>query len=288
MSLFGFGITQSDEFGEIYDQFMTEYNRNREVADITAEILADYHKEFADSDGVMHDVYFALAKAEWMCCAQSELVLRRVKEIIDSGDNLAFLRELGANESDLRQRAKKLGEFWLSLQTPRAKPRQRKVNPQDRIKDLPPVEVGECYAYKYENGYRIFVVLDLFQMIWTQTLALCCVLKPTYSAEQLKTVDVLQQDVAHIGGYVGVDFLSPSTLRKIGKLELPPHLKDTMFGKNRLIFGNKRDFRADYSEVETRPLSEWLEFRMTQQSDSSELQYNDEFQYYEDPREDEE
>ena len=134
MGCWGMGMTQSDEFCEIYDKFMDSYNEGKEVADITATILAKYHAEFDDDDGIMHDVYFALAKAEWMCCEQSELVLNRVKEIIESGANIEFYRELETTEKELKVRQKNLEKFWDSLQTPRAKPRQRRIDPLDRVK----------------------------------------------------------------------------------------------------------------------------------------------------------
>ena len=91
MGCWGMGMAQSDEFCENYDNFMEEYDNGKAVAEITADILAKYHAEFADDDGVMHDIYFALAKAEWMCCEQSELVLRRVREIIESGANVVLV-----------------------------------------------------------------------------------------------------------------------------------------------------------------------------------------------------
>lgn len=63
MGCLGMGVTQSDEFCEVYDRFMESYNQGKCVADIRNEILGQYHAEFDDADGVMHDVYFALAKA---------------------------------------------------------------------------------------------------------------------------------------------------------------------------------------------------------------------------------
>ena len=81
MGCWGMGITQSDEFCEIYERFMERYNNGDEVSVITDGILKEYHSEFSYNDGVLHDVYFALAKAEWMCCAQSKMILDRVKDI---------------------------------------------------------------------------------------------------------------------------------------------------------------------------------------------------------------
>ncbi len=63
---------------------MEKYDQGESVAGISKDILAQYHKEFDDKDGIMHDVYFALAKAEWMCCEQSKDILKRVGEIIAS------------------------------------------------------------------------------------------------------------------------------------------------------------------------------------------------------------
>lgn len=111
MGCWGMGMTQSDEFCEVYDRFMDEYNHGKAVSDISSGILGEYHEEFEDTDGVLHDVYFALAKAEWMCCEQSEAILLRAKEIIESNANLDFYQELGATSSDLKLRKKKLAAF---------------------------------------------------------------------------------------------------------------------------------------------------------------------------------
>ena len=108
MGVWGMGLAQSDEFCEVYERFMEAYDEGEAVPEIEKAILDSYHAEFDDADGVMHNVYFALAKAEWMCCAPSERILRRVQEIIESGADLGFYRELGASPSDVSLRAKKL------------------------------------------------------------------------------------------------------------------------------------------------------------------------------------
>lgn len=56
--LLGVGLTQSDEFCDVYERFMEEYNHGKGVPDISKEIIAQYHEEFNDEDGIMHDVYF--------------------------------------------------------------------------------------------------------------------------------------------------------------------------------------------------------------------------------------
>lgn len=78
MGVWGMGLAQSDEFCEVYERFMEAYDGGEAVPEIEKAILDSCHAEFDDADGVMHNVYFALAKAEWMCCAPSERILRRV------------------------------------------------------------------------------------------------------------------------------------------------------------------------------------------------------------------
>lgn len=126
MGCWGMGIAQTDEFCEVYDEFMESYDEGVPVPEITRGILEAYRREFADSDGVMHDVYFALAKAEWMCGAQSADVLSRVNAIIASGANLEFYCELGTHPSDLKIRKRNLEKFRTMLETPRTAPRKRK------------------------------------------------------------------------------------------------------------------------------------------------------------------
>ena len=108
----------------------------------------------------------------------------KVKEIIDSEANINFYRELEATEKDLKTRQKNLEKFWTSLQTPRVKPRQRRIDPLDRIKELPPVLPDECYAYKHEDGYRILVILDRFKEPHLLEQICVCVLNDTFSTRQ--------------------------------------------------------------------------------------------------------
>lgn len=156
MGCWGMGLTQSDEFCEVYDQFMEAYNEGKEVSDITAAILEQYHEEFNDSDGAMHDVYFALAKAEWICCAQSEMILSKVKYIIENDLNIDFYRELMANESDLKLRRKNLQIFWDKLQTPRKSAKKRVSPPKRTVLDK-----GTLFWYKKRSNYFAAIVLDI-------------------------------------------------------------------------------------------------------------------------------
>ncbi len=247
MGCWGMGMTQSDEFCEIYDKFMDSYNEGKTVSEITSAILAEYHSEFDDNDGVMHDVYFALAKAEWMCCESSELVLKRVKEIIESGANIEFYRELEATEKDLKIRQKNLEKFWDSLQIPRSKPRQRRIDPLDRIKDLPQMEVGECYRYKYGDGYRVFVVLGYNKAHGWRDMMRCGIFLKTYSAAELKIVNFINEPLHSIACYLGEEILAPSSIKKIATISIPDDKCSTSLPAFQTKYGHKKDFKAEFT-----------------------------------------
>lgn len=158
MGCWGMGVAQSDEFCEVYERFMESYDEGEPVREITQEILEEYRKEFADSDGVMHDVYFALAKAEWMCGEQSVDILSRVNEIIGSGANLDFYSELGTYPSDLKIRRRNLEKFRTMLETPRATPRKRKRKSKNAAEE---VEKGLVFWYRKRGMVFGALVLEI-------------------------------------------------------------------------------------------------------------------------------
>ena len=205
MGCWGMGIAQSDEFCEIYDRFMDAYNEGLPVAEISVKILAEYHEEFSDDDGILHDVYFALAKAEWICCEQSQYILTRVQEIIESQANITFYRELGASEADLKLRAKNLAAFWAKLQTPRTKPKPRRSSLSSQVKELPPVEVGDCYAYKFEEGYRVVIILDRYFVSKCECV-LVCVLKNTYKKTVCEILIIYMNPMVLLTASMGTNF----------------------------------------------------------------------------------
>lgn len=259
MGCWGMGLTQSDEFCDVYEQFMEEYNHGMAVSDISKEIIAQYHEEFDDTDGNMHDVYFALAKAEWMCCEQSSFILQRVKEIIESGANLYFYEELGADTKDLKLRKKKLSAFYESLQIPRKKPRKRYVDYDAYEKPFPPMDIGDCFAYKYGEGKRIAVILDWVKLPGWKEQVFCCILKNTYKSSEVKKIDLLEEAVGHIGCYIGTEFLGKSTIQKIGAISVPVGAKNQILGADAIVLGSKEDFKTDYSTVPFMKLSKLLE-----------------------------
>lgn len=162
MGCWGMGITQSDEYCEVYERFLEDYDSGMLVADISKNILEEYQQEFDENDGIIHDVYFALGKAQWMCGGISDDLFHRIRQIIESGENLTFLRELGASDKDLIIRKRKLDLFLRGLSTPRGKTRKRKLSKKQVITEsvvvFPNIHIGDVFSFTCQGGFRIFAV----------------------------------------------------------------------------------------------------------------------------------
>lgn len=238
MGVWGAGLTQSDEYCEVYESFMEKYDAGEEVKAITDDILNGYLSEFAADDGILHDVYFALAKCQWMCGALSDNILNTVKDVIQSGKNLEFLKDLEADDRFLRDRKKNLDKFLLSLETPRNAPRKRKTPPKER--PLPPANIGDAFSYKGEVGLRVLVVLDYWDKTkWCEGY-FCCILDREF--QKKPDVSTLPSEkVGQVGVYSAEAFLPASKIRLIGNLQIPPNKYEELFG-NSLVIGGRNDF----------------------------------------------
>lgn len=246
MGCWGMGIAQSDEFCDVYEKFMQKYNQGADVSQISKEIITEYTIEFDENDEILHDVYFAIAKAEWMCCEQSEYILSRVNEIIESDSNIAFYKELGASEKEIKLRQKNLKAFYELLKTPRSKPRQRRIDPLDRVKELPDISIGECYRYKFDNGYRVLIILDRKRVDGFLESVYCAILEKTFSLEETETVDFLNERIGSLACYVGVDFPGQSTIKRVATISVPNDLQTRLIGADGIVFGSKKNFKSEF------------------------------------------
>ena len=262
MGCWGMGLNQSDEYCEVYEIFMQSFDKGMAVAEIRQEILSQYLKEFEKDDPILHDVYFALAKAGWMCCEQSSELMDRVKTIIESGANLEFYRELGADDRDLALRQKKLRAFWDSLKTPRAKPRKRHPAPHER--ELPDLAAGDMLVYKAPQGQRVLIVLE--RIGWPtffEDQLFCCVLQRTFARQELSSMDPLREKIGLISAFYAREYLPPSSYRKIGSVSVPSGLYASLYlpdrkGQTLLLEGYKKDFQRDYAPAEELVLGQLL------------------------------
>ena len=151
MAFWGMALNQSDEFCEIYNEYMDLYDIGLEPSVITQQILNRFPFE-----NISHNILFAIAKAEWSLGFRSESVFSRANQIIDNRENIAYYRSLGFSEQDIKER-EKLFSFQALLQTPPKAPRKRKISACNMIKRLPK---GTVSYYEADDGYYGFVVLD--------------------------------------------------------------------------------------------------------------------------------
>ncbi len=253
MGCWGMGITQSDEYADVYERFMEEYDKGKDVQEITDEIIAGYLEEFSEDDGVLHDVYFALAKAQWMCCALAKELLEKVQQIVDSGSNIEFLRELEADDRDLKIRQKYLEKFLEGLKNQKASPRKRK--PPTKERQLPPVEPGDCLAYKFEDGYRIAVVLDIVKEARWKPMVFSCIMRNTFNSFD---INLFEEEIGLIGCYTAMEFLAKLNFKKVSSITVGQDAKQQIL-ETALVLGSKTDFKKDFSQVQSKRLSELLE-----------------------------
>ena len=152
MAFWGMGLDQSDEFWEIYDEYMDLYDIGLEPIAITQQMLNKFSE-----DSISHNALFAIAKAEWSLGFRSEKIISKVNEIIDNGENIKYYRSLGFSAQELKERNEKLLKFQVLLQTTKNSPRTRKISSHNKFKRLPK---GTVSYYEADDGYYGFVVLD--------------------------------------------------------------------------------------------------------------------------------
>lgn len=206
MGIWGMGIAQSDEFCEVYESFLERYDEGEEVEAITKSILEEYFQSFSRDDPVMHDVYFALAKAEWICAAQSPQIMSRVEEIIASKANIDFYNELGASAADLRSRQKNLEKFLEKLQTARASAKKRIPAPKNTSAKA---EKGKIFWYRSKGKIYGALVLDIVN----QNRILVALSEPLISAP--KTVDEVLNAAVYTVAW-GAFLLPPKRTHELG------------------------------------------------------------------------
>lgn len=228
MGCWGMGITQTDEYCEVYERFMEEYDEGKPVADITKDIFDEYLEQFEPDDEVLHDVYFALGKAEWMCGGISESIFKRISQIVENGENISFYRELEATEKDLKLRKKNLEKFLGGLSVPRGKIRKRKI-PVEKYTPkssayvpLPEIQEGDVFVYEHNGKYRVFAIVE--RNIYTSLGQIAFVYAWRKSFEEIPTMErLMKEHVLPLGWFKGETF---PDMEKLTFVENVPLLKN--------------------------------------------------------------
>ena len=156
MGTWGTGLSSNDTFADIYGQFIEQYNEGQDVKEITNQLLSA-NKDLLSNQSDSNNFWFAVAKAQWECKSLDKEIFNRVKDIVESKNDLDVWRELGADEKDIRKREGVLQKFLGQLSIDKEKPKARKKKRITR----PVFEKGTCLAFKLLNGnFGAAIVLE--------------------------------------------------------------------------------------------------------------------------------
>ncbi len=147
MGTWNTSIKGNDASSDIYSDFFDLYNEGKKPAEITKKLFADY-QEILDNPHDCNNFWFALALAQWETKSLDKDVLKKVTELIESGNDLKVWEELGAETKDIKKRKIVLDKFLVTIQTEKEKAkRPKKVIPKDPI-----FRTGDCLTFKLANG----------------------------------------------------------------------------------------------------------------------------------------
>lgn len=147
MGAWGTNIKDNDTSADIYADFFDLYNEGKNPTDISAKLLAD-NKELIDNPDDCNNFWFALALAQWETKSLDRIIFEKVKEIIESDNDIKVWKDLDADEKDLAKRKNALEKFFTKLQTEKPK-----VKPRAKPRNVKPIfATGDCLAFKFNNG----------------------------------------------------------------------------------------------------------------------------------------
>ncbi|MBS1759124.1 MAG: hypothetical protein JST23_03290 [Bacteroidetes bacterium] len=149
MGTWGTNIKENDTSGDIYDSFFELYNAGQNPVDISAKLIAD-NTELIDNPDDCNNFWFALALAQWETKSLDPDIYGKIKEIIESGNDLQIWKDLDADDKDIESRKVDLQNFLKKLQTDKAKAKPRA---KEKVKNVKPIfSIGDCLAFIHENG----------------------------------------------------------------------------------------------------------------------------------------
>mgnify|MGYP005859826577 CR=1 FL=1 len=148
MGTWGTGILSSDFSSDLYDDFFSLYNEGKNVKEITEILIKENNKTLFELPYDACEFWLVLALAQWECKALEESVLSKVKNIVESKENISHWREANASTSDVNKREKVLSKFLEKLQTERKT--AKKIKKEKYFNSI--FNRGDCLTYKMKNG----------------------------------------------------------------------------------------------------------------------------------------
>ncbi|MEP3386758.1 MAG: hypothetical protein ABJO02_01135 [Reichenbachiella sp.] len=147
MGTWGTAIKSNDAFADVYDEFYELYNKGGNPEEISKKLI-ESNWEILEIEEEKHNLWFAIALAQWETKSLDSEILKRVEKIIQSGDDLKIWKDLGTSNSDLKKRKLAIEKFLdkIKSERPKAKPRKK-----SKLK-TPVFSTGDCITFTLENG----------------------------------------------------------------------------------------------------------------------------------------
>ena len=117
-------IKGSDSFLDIYQNFFDLYNQGQNPIEVSEKIKEEFAEIFNDSD-YRNNGLFGLAFAQWETKSLESTLYKRVKEIIEAGNDLEVWKRLGADDNTIEKRKKELENFLIQISTEKEKSKRR-------------------------------------------------------------------------------------------------------------------------------------------------------------------
>ena len=114
----------NDTFVDIHQRFFQYYNEGRNPIEISKELVEVFEDDLNDVD-TRNNSLFGLALAQWETKSQDPELLRKVKQIIETGNDLEVWTDLGSDERVIKKRKLVLDKFLIKISAEKEKPRRR-------------------------------------------------------------------------------------------------------------------------------------------------------------------
>lgn len=147
-------INRNDTFQDIYQNFFDQYNQGQEPAYISKQIQNDFAEVFNDYDD-RNNSLFGLALAQWETKSLDPIVYNRIKEIIETGNDLEVWKGLGADTRTIEKRKKELDKFLTQISIEREKPKRR-VRPKFEY------SVNHLLTLPAPDGQKTFEIIESY------------------------------------------------------------------------------------------------------------------------------
>lgn len=152
-------IEDDDTFLDIYDEFFNLYDLKNEPLEIKEKLRLHYMLPRTE-----HLFWLALAKAFWECQQEDTEINNHIAELIRNKNDLKICKDLGFDESFIKQREKELERFLKKISVKKTKPKARK-----KLKK-PIFETGQIWTFSYNSSNYAFVVMAELNNVYGQNL----------------------------------------------------------------------------------------------------------------------